>query len=89
MPATSFGGFFANLSQMSPYVSWLQYLSPVRYGFEAMLWAQWPNNEKHVQTILGFDLGYGTCVWALLALSVLIRVLTLILMRSVAKKGFK
>ncbi len=23
MPATSFGGFFANLSQMSPYISWL------------------------------------------------------------------
>ena len=89
MPATAFGGFMANLSLMSPAISWISYLSPVRFAFEALLWAQWPDNERGVQTLLGFDLGYTKCCVALFVQSILYRILTLAMMKVMVKNGFR
>lgn len=36
LPVVLFGGFFANPKTYWEYVSWLQYLSPVKYGYEAI-----------------------------------------------------
>ncbi|KAL6738783.1 hypothetical protein Aduo_012295 [Ancylostoma duodenale] len=35
------GGLFANVGSLPPYVSWIQYLSWFRYGFEALAINQW------------------------------------------------
>ncbi|VDM71210.1 unnamed protein product, partial [Strongylus vulgaris] len=35
------GGLFANVGTLPPYVSWIQYLSWFRYGFEALAINQW------------------------------------------------
>jgi len=39
LPSVIFGGFIVNLSTLHSWISWIQYLSPTRYGFEALLWA--------------------------------------------------
>ncbi|KAI9354338.1 hypothetical protein DFJ73DRAFT_827456 [Zopfochytrium polystomum] len=35
MPMMLFSGYIANLQSMAKWLSWLQYLSPMRYGFDA------------------------------------------------------
>lgn len=36
MPLILFGGQFANSKNIQAWISWFQYLSPIRYGLEAM-----------------------------------------------------
>ena len=37
MPLILFGGQFANSGDIQAWISWFQYISPVRYGFEAIV----------------------------------------------------
>ena len=48
MPSVLFGGFVVNLTSLSPIIGWMQYLSPTRFAFEALCWAQWPDDEYRV-----------------------------------------
>lgn len=89
MPSTLFGGLLVNVDQMQPWISWLQYCSPTRFGFEALLWAQWPDDEQNVQKVLSFDLGYWHCVLGLAIWALVYRLLTLVLMTLMAKNAFK
>ena len=45
MPSVLFGGLVVNLSRLKPWLSWMQYASPTRFAYEALLWAQWPDDE--------------------------------------------
>ena len=36
-PIILFGGQFANAGNIQSWISWFQYISPVRYGFEAVV----------------------------------------------------
>lgn len=38
MPVILFGGFFANSKSYYDFVTWIQYLSPIRYSLEALCW---------------------------------------------------
>ena len=47
MPLTLLGGYMINLSNIfsktpQRYLAWLQYVSPVRYGFMALMLTQFP-----------------------------------------------
>lgn len=44
MPSVLFGGYLVNVGQLHSYISWIQYTSPTRFAFEAMCWAQWPDD---------------------------------------------
>ena len=37
MPIMLFGGQFANSGSLQAWISWFQYVSPLRYGFEALV----------------------------------------------------
>ena len=37
MPLILFGGQFANSKNIQDWISWLQYISPIRYGLEALV----------------------------------------------------
>ena len=37
MPTVTFGGLFANLQAFPKWIEWIQYLSPIKYGFEALM----------------------------------------------------
>ena len=36
MPIMLFGGQFANSKNIQAWISWFQYISPIRYGLEAL-----------------------------------------------------
>ena len=36
LPAILFGGLFVNDSTVFAFLGWIQYLSPIRYGFECL-----------------------------------------------------
>lgn len=45
------GGLYANVGSLPPYISWIQYLSWFRYGFEALAINQWEKvNEPNATT---------------------------------------
>jgi len=58
MPSVLFGGLVVNLASLSDWISWMQYGSPTRFAYEALLWTQWPNDEYGLQKTLGFNLGF-------------------------------
>lgn len=37
MPLILFSGFYSNQSTMMNWIGWLKYLSPIKYGFEALI----------------------------------------------------
>ena len=41
LPSIFFGGLFANSSTMVKGVGWICYLSPIYYGFDAMMRAEY------------------------------------------------
>lgn len=63
------GGFYANVDLIPSWFSWLQYLSPARYGLESLVQLQFEDFERNSPTIpnpieyLGYNIGYGKC-WA-------------------------
>lgn len=57
-----FGGMSANSASYSPYVEWIQYLSPVRYGFEALVWNEYgpldiPEDQPNPLIYMSFNIG--------------------------------
>ena len=46
LPAILFGGLFVNDSSMFKALSWIQYISPIRYGFQNLAISEWkPQGE--------------------------------------------
>jgi ATP-binding cassette, subfamily G (WHITE), eye pigment precursor transporter len=88
MPSVLFGGFVVNLSTLSPWVSWFQYLSPTRFAFEALLWAQWPDDELGMQNHFSFSIGYGMCVAYLIIMAIIYRAITLVFFSLLSRKSF-
>ena len=43
LPSLFFGGIFANGKNTLPGVNWIQYLSPIRFGFEGLMDAEYKN----------------------------------------------
>jgi ABC-type multidrug transport system permease subunit len=54
MPMVLFGGFFANGSNYPAYINWLQYVSPIRYGFEMMVRAQLSTDKEELEIMTKF-----------------------------------
>ena len=87
MPLNLLGGYMIslpNIFSQTPqrYVAWLMYFSPVRYGFKAMMVAQFNGiNTDAVNSIMnqyGFiDASYWSCVGALLGLFIGFRLLVI------------
>ena len=89
IPSILFGGLPKNLGQVPSWISWFQYCSPSRYAYEAMLWAQWPNDEAGMQEYLTFDLGFWPCCLCLAIIALLFRTMTLIFFSALAKNAFQ
>jgi hypothetical protein len=86
MPSVAFGGLLANVKTISKSIQWVQWLSPTRFAFEALVWAQWPENKFKIADLLGFNLGYEYCVWHSLGIVVVSKILTLICLFVVSKQ---
>lgn len=66
MPVVLFGGFFANNSIALDWLGWLQYVSPIKYTSEAIVWSEYRHDYHGIRDnfteFLDFKLGYWNCV---------------------------
>jgi len=90
LPAILFGGLFVNDSTVFAFLGWIQYLSPIRYGFECLCIAQWKptGHEEIYQVGLGFDgkLNYWRCIYALVVLAIIARIISIYVLKINVKK---
>lgn len=40
LPLMMFGGLYSNFNSFPAYIGWLQYISPFKYGFQAVIYNQ-------------------------------------------------
>lgn len=89
MPSIMFAGLLVNLTTLSVAIRWAQWTSPIRFAFEALLWAQYPNDEYHIQEGLGFDMGYNKCALCLFGWIIIYKVLTMVFLSYLSNSGYK
>lgn len=69
VPFILFSGYFKNGANLADWVGWIQYISPIKYGFEANTINQ-VGEDSLVVTLLNFDIGFWPCAGYLTALAV-------------------
>ena len=52
LPIMLFGGQFANSGNIQDWISWFQYLSPIRYGFEAVVRNEFDYHTYNISLVL-------------------------------------
>jgi ABC-type multidrug transport system permease subunit len=52
MPLVLFSGFYQNRGNMMIWISWLEYLSPLKYAYEAVMVNQYENLNAEVQIVI-------------------------------------
>lgn len=86
-----FGGFFANSGNYPVWISWFQYISPIKYALEAFIWNEFDDRNYHTGDVkliplLGFDLGIGKCLAILAGLTVFLRIVSMICLKLLVSK---
>lgn len=87
MPFIIFGGFITNAASQPEWISWLQWLSPIRYGLESLTYNEFTLRDDVSQlamnpiTFLHFTLGYGVSMILLLVISIALRILCVIILK--------
>ena len=87
-PFMLFGGFFSNQANYYWWTGWIQYLSPIKYGFEALAYNEFFESgfRPDPLEILGMTLGYWPCIGISLSLFVFFRILSYLALRLSMKK---
>lgn len=89
MPVILFGGFFANAASYPGWVKWIQYLSPVRYGCEALVRNEWEGDKPpalDMISILNYNIGKWNCIYVLIGFTIFFRILALIFLKLLIQK---
>lgn len=90
MPVILFGGLFANGGNYSLPVGWAQYLSPIRFAFEASLRGQLAEQPDDIKDStlegLSFKIGYWWCIGCLVGLMMLFRILGAVVLKLLVGK---
>lgn len=90
LPFMVFSGFYSNMTLMPWYVLFWTWLSPMRYGMEALCHNEWnyqaTGDEFDLQGYLGFTFGMWNCVYVLLFMAVICRVLAYLGLRQLTGK---
>lgn len=84
-PAIELGGFFVNVHTLPVIISWMQYMSPIRFSFEAILRNEFDTRDFQVGEYspveyLTLDVGFKTCIFAMIAWTVFNLTMTIYLM---------
>lgn len=91
IPNKVFSGYLVNLHDISIYVRWMQYTSPVRYLFEALLRNEFEENSNYEngEALLEnyhLDLGMWPCILILLFIAIVFRILALLALKLTVKR---
>lgn len=86
MPFILFGGMFTNSNTYPNWISWFQYISPIRYSLEALVTNEFANHEVpagrfSLLEYLHFDLEIWRCLLILAALIVFYRALSMFFLK--------
>ena len=88
-PLILFGGLMVNNEKLPKWLSWFQYISPIKYGAEALLYNEFSNdkiNRDQLTTFLGYNLGYWKCIGISVFIIVLCRILAFIGFKCLVRK---
>lgn len=55
LPLMMFGGLYSRFDHFPAYISWLQYISPFKYGFQAVIYNQLNGVVWQAQTKAGIE----------------------------------
>jgi len=86
LPLFLFSGFFKNSANLPRWIGWIEYISPIKYGFSA--WMQNEVSEASASNIaeLNFDTSMWLGIGMLIVLSVAFRVASLFFLWFMRKK---
>lgn len=93
MPLNILGGFYANIDLVPKWFSWLQYISPTRYGLESLVQLEFGDFAKEDTEIpnpilyLGYNIGYGQCLACMVGISIACRIITYFLFKRYSDKN--
>jgi hypothetical protein len=88
-PMLLFGGLFANNESLA-WLSWVQYISPIKYCAEALMWNEFSNDphglRDDLMKFIDYKLSYGKCCGILVLLIIGFRIVAYIMFRSLVTK---
>ncbi len=92
MPFVMFAGFITNVDTFPNWVGWIQYISPIRYGFEASMHNEFdnyhdlPRNISPPLKFLNFKLGFSRCMFMLIVTALAVKVIACVFLKVQLKK---
>jgi hypothetical protein len=92
MPFVLFSGFLTNLDTYPRWIGWIQYLSPIRYGFEAGMRNEFENYHDlpifipNPIKFLNFKLGFKTCMIMLVLTTLAMKMIACFCLKFLMKK---
>jgi hypothetical protein len=89
LPLIIFSGFFANSKQFYVWIGWIQYISPVKYSFEAMATNEFDGRHYEFGSpidTLGFEVGQWESVAILIGFVIAIRAGAYLFLRMLRAK---
>ena len=90
MPLVLFGGFLANNNNTPAWLNWIQFVSPIRYCAEGLMWNEFSDDKyglaKNVMDFVDYKLSYWDCVYVFVLLIVVCRFLAFIAFKSMVSR---
>ena len=90
MPMLLFGGLFANNNTTPSWLSWIQYISPMKYASEAILDVELLDDpydaREDLFEFLDYDLGLWNCVLIFLVIIFFFRLISFFLFKALVKR---
>jgi len=88
-PMLLFGGLFANNESLA-WLSWIQYISPIKYTAEALMWNEFRNDPHELRDdlmeFIGYKLSFGKCCGIMICLIVGFRIIAFLMFRIMVSK---
>lgn len=90
MPLILFGGFLANNNNTPSWLNWIQYISPVKYTAEGLMWNEFGDDKyklsENVMTFVDYNLSYWECIMIFCILIVVCRIMAFIAFKSMISR---
>jgi ABC-type multidrug transport system permease subunit len=90
MPLILFSGFYSNYETQPEWLKTASYLSPVKYGFEALLRNEFEDNttgdDFDIIEMLGFNVGKWNCILVLIGIGIFLRLVAYIALSQLVSK---
>ena len=85
IPIAFFAGLFKNRGDYNPWMSWIEYLSPIRYSFNGLLINEvGAEDPRLIQQQLFIEA--WECILALIGFAIVLRIVSIIVLSLITKK---